>query len=267
METENICIVAKKRKRAANWDSLEKNLLLNCVKEHISVIENKNTDTNTNKAKLRAWQKITERFNELNNKERTTVEIKQQWRFSKLDAKKKLSNYKRDQNRTGGGQKPQSPDPVTNEILDMIPQEFEVDFNKFDSDGTIFQETTHTEIQSNDVQIETNEVDPMEVTFQGTILSPQHEKENTEGMVDKCVTPKGTITTRRVKQKLPFKHKDEQTMRNQVLIDAIKAENDVKIKHMLEAHEWARAEHELRLKNLELQNILLQTQINKINSQ
>lgn len=63
-----------------------------------------------------------------------------------------------------------------------------------------------------------------------------------------------------------FQH-EENLMRNQVLIDAIKAENEVKIKHMIEAHEWARAEHELKLKNLKLQNILLELQINKISSQ
>lgn len=79
------------------------------------------------------------RFNELNNRYRTVIEIKQQWRLSKLDAKKRLSNYKREQSETGGGQKPPSPDCVTNEILEMIPQEFEVDCNKFDSDGIMFQ--------------------------------------------------------------------------------------------------------------------------------
>ncbi|XP_045505310.1 uncharacterized protein LOC123701795 [Colias croceus] len=129
----------KKRKRSANWDSLEKNLLRSCVAEFVDVIENKNTDTNTNKAKNAAWKKITERFNELNNKPRTIIEIKQQWRIAKSDAKQKFSIYKNARSETGGGPKPPISDPVTSQMIDMIPKEFEVDFNHFDSDGIIVE--------------------------------------------------------------------------------------------------------------------------------
>jgi hypothetical protein len=54
------------------------------------------------------------------------VELKQQWRTLKLDAKKSASNYKRSLKQTGGGMKPPSPDPSTQEIINMIkvPQEF-----------------------------------------------------------------------------------------------------------------------------------------------
>ncbi|CAK1585233.1 unnamed protein product [Parnassius mnemosyne] len=51
-----------KRKRSANWDALEKSLLKSCMKEFVSIIENKNTDTNTNKSKTIAWQKVMKRF-------------------------------------------------------------------------------------------------------------------------------------------------------------------------------------------------------------
>lgn len=88
MAKENKVEYSAKRKHRPNWDSLEKTLLRTCIKDFVSIVENKNTDTNTNKSKNIAWQKITLRFNELNSRHRTIVEIKQQWRTTKLDAKK-----------------------------------------------------------------------------------------------------------------------------------------------------------------------------------
>ncbi|CAG4969512.1 unnamed protein product [Colias eurytheme] len=42
---------------------------------------------------------------------------------------------KRDTNKTGGGPKPPSPSPDAIEIVEMVPQEFEICFNEFDCDG------------------------------------------------------------------------------------------------------------------------------------
>jgi hypothetical protein len=62
------------------------------------------------------------------------LELKQQWRTLKLDAKRSASNYKRSLKKTGGGMKPLSPDPSPQEIINMVPQEFVEDNNEFDSD-------------------------------------------------------------------------------------------------------------------------------------
>lgn len=85
----NIDQLKAKRRRSANWDTLEKvrrnfneedqfltgsqfviellhiilqNLLKSCMKEFVSILENKNTDTNTNRSKNTAWQTVTKRF-------------------------------------------------------------------------------------------------------------------------------------------------------------------------------------------------------------
>lgn len=63
-------------------------------------------------------------LNELNNKSRTLAEIKQQWRTMKTDAKKSNSDYKRDLKATRGGMKPPSPNPDTQEIIDMVPLDY-----------------------------------------------------------------------------------------------------------------------------------------------
>ncbi|CAG4981316.1 unnamed protein product [Colias eurytheme] len=65
-------------------------------------------------------------------------------RYGKILANKlrKLSENRQFRNdnarsETGGGPKPPSADPITSQMIDMIPKEFEVDFNHFDSDGII----------------------------------------------------------------------------------------------------------------------------------
>lgn len=58
-----------------------------------------------------------------------------QWKYMKLTSKKELSSHRRAINKTGGGQKPPSPSPESKEIAEMIPLEFEIDYNEFDCDG------------------------------------------------------------------------------------------------------------------------------------
>ncbi|CAF4896413.1 unnamed protein product [Pieris macdunnoughi] len=90
MSTEN----KVKRVRAPNWETVEKKLLREVLADYVDIIEDKCTDTNTNKRKYHAWQKVYERFNELNVRQRALVELKQQWRMSKVDAKKIMSEHR-----------------------------------------------------------------------------------------------------------------------------------------------------------------------------
>lgn len=75
------------------------------------------------------------RFNIANTLKRDKNQLKNQWKCLKLNSKKELSQYRRDCVKTGGGPKPPSPSKDIFEVAEMIPQEFEVDFNKFDCDG------------------------------------------------------------------------------------------------------------------------------------
>ncbi|CAF4805442.1 unnamed protein product [Pieris macdunnoughi] len=101
-------------------------LLREVLANYVNIIEDKCTDTNTNKRKYHAWQKVFERFNELNVRQRALVELKQKWRMSKVDAKKII------QNKTGCG-RPPSPGEDTINLVKLLPL---VDYNQFDSDAS-----------------------------------------------------------------------------------------------------------------------------------
>lgn len=70
-----------------------------------------------------------------------------------MAVKKKNSNYRRERGATGGGPPPKSPDPMDDRLMGLIPNEFAVDHNTFDSDATIPQDKIMIEENKND-QIE-----------------------------------------------------------------------------------------------------------------
>ncbi|GBP70876.1 hypothetical protein EVAR_53540_1 [Eumeta japonica] len=142
----------------------------------------------------------------MNSRERSIIEIKQQWRTTKLEAKKKLSIYKKECSGTGGGPKPPSPDPETNEILKMIPQEFEVDSNKFDSNGLTLQ----------------------------IIITPVTSK----GTTSRYHSLYNTIPSKASKRKLPLGVSELAIQRTKVLTNCIESEHTLKIEQMRESHEW-----------------------------
>ncbi|XP_045486426.1 uncharacterized protein LOC111001025 [Pieris rapae] len=126
---------SNKRERCINWEKEEKQLFRNIIRPYLPIIENKDLSTNTNKEKMKAWSDITEKFNLANIRTRDKKQLMNQWKCTKLFANKELSCYRRDTLNTGGGPKPPSPSPETMDVAEMIPQEFEVDFNEFDCDG------------------------------------------------------------------------------------------------------------------------------------
>ncbi|KAJ4438323.1 hypothetical protein ANN_14265 [Periplaneta americana] len=69
-------------------------------------------------------------FCELNERERSLQEVKQQWRCMKLHA---ISHYLYIGKPFPGGPKPPSPSKEVVELVEMIPLEFQEDFNEYDS--------------------------------------------------------------------------------------------------------------------------------------
>ncbi|CAH4034217.1 unnamed protein product [Pieris brassicae] len=76
-------------------------------------------------------------FNLANFRTRSKKQLMNQWKCIKLNTKKELSSRSNrfETSKTGGGQKPPAPSPDTMDVAEMIPQEFEDDFNEFDCDG------------------------------------------------------------------------------------------------------------------------------------
>ncbi|KAK4880093.1 hypothetical protein RN001_008239 [Aquatica leii] len=189
-----------KRNRAPNWEQTEKNLFRELMKDEVTVIENKNTDTNTNKAKVNAWSNVLNRFNELNSRERSLNELKQQWRVLKGETKKCISTYQHELKKTGGGPKPPSPNQEILEIVDMIPNEFTTDENKFDSNYVVVPSDNTVDI------LESKEVEPC---FSGNvdIKSNQVEPESSCFKVIQSETPSCTTSVdekKSLKRKLPL---------------------------------------------------------------
>ncbi|KAL4720582.1 hypothetical protein ACJJTC_013507 [Scirpophaga incertulas] len=130
----------KKQVRSSNWDEEEKKLLRQLILDKIDIIERKECSTNTNALKKAAWQEILCSFNTINSKQRDMTQLITQWRNTKGQVKSRESEYRRARLLTGGGPPPPSPPPEDREILQIIPNEFVVDSNCFDSDS-IFIET------------------------------------------------------------------------------------------------------------------------------
>ncbi|XP_069687090.1 uncharacterized protein [Periplaneta americana] len=77
-------------------------LLKDLIKQEVGILESKQTDTNTNNQKNKAWQRI-------HNRQAIS--------------------------RTGGGPKLPSPSKEVVELVELIPFEFQEDFNEYDSNG------------------------------------------------------------------------------------------------------------------------------------
>ncbi|XP_028167354.1 uncharacterized protein LOC114357775 [Ostrinia furnacalis] len=136
MEHQNMEIKStKKRVRSSNWDEDEKKLLRQLIMEKIDVVEKKDCTTNTHAEKKAAWQEILSSFNSLNKKKRDMTQIITQWRNTKGQVKSRESEYRRARLMTGGGPPPPSPSQEDMEIIQILPNEFVVDSNAFDSDS------------------------------------------------------------------------------------------------------------------------------------
>ncbi|KAK4886187.1 hypothetical protein RN001_002458 [Aquatica leii] len=140
------------------------------------------------------------KFNELNSRERSLNELKQQWRVLKGETKKCISTYQHELKKTGGGPKPPSPNQEILEIVDMIPNEFTTDENKFDSNYVVVPSDNTVDI------LESKEVEPC---FSGNvdIKSNQVEPESSCFKVIQSKTPSCTTSVdekKSLKRKLPL---------------------------------------------------------------
>ncbi|XP_059052990.1 uncharacterized protein LOC131850847 [Achroia grisella] len=126
----------QKRARSENWLEDDKNLLLELIRERVAVLENKNTDTNTNNCKKKGWLEVMDSFNAMcKGSRRTLQQIKSQWGVIKICKKKNLADQRRSLNKTGGGPPTVTVPVDSTDILAWLPQEFYVDTNLYDSDA------------------------------------------------------------------------------------------------------------------------------------
>lgn len=133
---ENIESVARKRQRAANFTQAEVRILTEIVAKYKHILENKKTDTVTNREKEASWEKVAKLFNSSSGgTARSVSTLKLKYEGVKKALKKKVAINRQELYKTGGGAHSQIPySDVENQILAMASN---VDglHNRHDSDG------------------------------------------------------------------------------------------------------------------------------------
>ncbi|KAJ8705243.1 hypothetical protein PYW07_000743 [Mythimna separata] len=127
----------QKKKRGENWSPEEKEILRQLISQSAHIIEDKSTKTAVNILKIKEWKNLSNKFNEITGKKRSVEEIKLAWKRMKLSAKLNVSAHRREQARTGGGEKPQSPSAEDLQIMAIAPHDFVIEVNDYDSDAMI----------------------------------------------------------------------------------------------------------------------------------
>ena len=122
------------RIRTENWEYAHKVDLIDIIREHVNVIENKKTDAAINRKKNDAWSKVYSAFCTKHGNKRNLKQLKNQWKNIKANAKKSYANYEKEKAKTGGGPPPETPTGIYAEIQSLIPAEFKQFYNPYDDD-------------------------------------------------------------------------------------------------------------------------------------
>ncbi|XP_059220268.1 uncharacterized protein LOC106093181 isoform X2 [Stomoxys calcitrans] len=166
----------EKRHRSENWNDEDRELLKDLIKKRVKVIENKNTDTNTNKLKKAAWMELVDDFNSLcTSGIRNLTQLRSQWSTIKMTAKKEMLSYRKQAKLTGGGPPTSLVALSGNDIAVWLPEEFVIDDNEFDSDvifSKIIQETQEDAI----VKTSPQDVKPLKIN---------DDKDSQENLIEK----------------------------------------------------------------------------------
>ncbi|KAG6460610.1 hypothetical protein O3G_MSEX012099 [Manduca sexta] len=127
---------SKKRQRGENWLEEDKIKLTELVRQRVSVLENKNTDTNSNVRKVAAWNSLRESFNLIcKGSPRTVTQLKAQWGILKMKAKRTKPEETKELFDTGGSTPPMKQEVSSKDINSWLPNDIVIGTNEFDSDS------------------------------------------------------------------------------------------------------------------------------------
>ena len=122
-----------------NYSSLEKEYLIELVKERASVIENCQNSPLINIKKNKCWKEIACKFNGNfpTKAPSDTTKLRNLYRRLKADAKKEHSIHKKSLKKTGGGPPPPEPSTQSQALIEMCPNiAFELHI-PFDDDSSM----------------------------------------------------------------------------------------------------------------------------------
>lgn len=130
--------MSQTKSRTTNFSAREENILINLVKKYKSEIENKKTDTNNNRIKAEAWEKIYKEYNSiLGDPHRCTKVLRNKYENIKKRAKQKFADNKKYMTGTGGG--PFKDIEITkteSELHEILGTQLTGFTSKYDSDAT-----------------------------------------------------------------------------------------------------------------------------------
>ena len=112
----------QKRPRKTNWSDSEITVLTEKVEENLDLIRSKFSNNVTNAKKNTAWLEITEAVNAVGVAYRTAQEVRDKWKNLTSTAKKELSDFGKEQRKTGGGPAPKKPSNATAKVIEIFKE-------------------------------------------------------------------------------------------------------------------------------------------------
>lgn len=127
--------------------AIEKDYIMELVKDNSDTIENKKSDMFHNLKKKKVWQNICEKFNTKFNKNVQPKTLNQLYRKLKMVARKESSAHKKELKKTGGGPSTSTLSTTTLQILDLDENiNFTLD-NEFDDDAEINEDSNNCGVE------------------------------------------------------------------------------------------------------------------------
>lgn len=128
--------MSQDRKRRENFSQEEKVFILDFVKQHKSILEDKSGNFKLVIAKKQKWQELSQLMRSSGHY-RDWKEVRASYQRWKIAAKKTISAYRRHSQGTGGGPSSSIPSETDFAIVEVCPEDFEEDENPLDSDAQV----------------------------------------------------------------------------------------------------------------------------------
>ena len=109
-----------KNQKKPNFSIQEIAMITQKFEENQAVLKSKFTNTTTNKLKQSVWEEMTIVVNAVGTAHRSVAEVKEKWTNLQRTAKHELSNFRKEQRKTGGGPPQKTPSPSTDKILELL---------------------------------------------------------------------------------------------------------------------------------------------------
>ncbi|XP_046971886.1 uncharacterized protein LOC124538748 isoform X2 [Vanessa cardui] len=237
----------EKRKRSENWTTEEKDILREMIGQSCHIIENRCTKASSNNKKTQEWRDITKRLNELTGKCRSDADVKLAWKRMKLAAKANLSTHWKDLAKTGGGNKPKSPSQEDLATMNIVPCDFILEYNNFDSDAM------RPEVELNVLGQKNNHME----AGPSTAVPPIEFEENNEVQVEKDQGTSNNVNVgTATKERVLCKNSEPKNKKNKIAEDILRSNREFKEKQleMLDLeHKYKIETYNLKIKKLKLQ--------------